>query len=147
MRIEHHVDIAAPPSLVWELTVDVDALPDHTPTMTDVARLDQAPLAVGSRVRIKQPAQRAKVWTVTELDENRRFSWATRSTGTVMTASHDMVETSTGTTNTLTVDMDGPIGAVIGALVRRQVKKAIATENEAFKAVAEQRHGSSTVVE
>jgi uncharacterized membrane protein len=137
MRIQHSLEIAAPPSRVWELTIDVEALPDHTRTMTDVSRLDQAPLAIGSTVRIKQPAQRAKIWTITELDDNRRFSWVTRSTGTVMTASHDLVETPTGTTNTLTVDMDGPLGAVIGRLVGRQVQKAIATENQAFKTAAE----------
>lgn len=142
MRIQHRIEIAAPPSRVWEHTVDVEALPDHTPTMTYVVRLDRAPLVVGSRVRIKQPAQRAKIWTITELDENRRFSWATRSTGTVMTASHDLAESATGTTNTLTVDMAGPLGGVIGALVRRQIRRALSTENEACKASAEGRHRS-----
>jgi carbon monoxide dehydrogenase subunit G len=137
MRIQHQIDIAASPSRVWELTVDVEALPDHTPTMTKVDRLEQAPLAIGSKVRIKQPAQRAKIWTITELDDNRRFSWTTRSTGTAMTASHDLAETSTGTTNTLTVEMNGPLGAVFGVLVRRQIQKALATENRAFKTAAE----------
>lgn len=137
MRIQHHIDIAAPRSRVWELTVDVEALPDHTPTMTEVERLEPAPLAIGSKVRIKQPAQRAKIWTITEFDDHSRFSWTTRSTGTTMTASHDLLETSTGTTNTLTVDMNGPLGAVFGVLVRRQIQKALATENSAFKTAAE----------
>lgn len=139
MRIQHQIDIAAPPSRVWELTVDVEVLPDHTPTMTKVERLEQAPLAIGSTVRIKQPAQRAKIWTITEFDENSRFSWTTRSTGTIMTASHDLAETSTGTANTLTVDMNGPLGAVFGVLVRRQIQKVLATENNAFKMAAETR--------
>ena len=137
MRIQHQIDIAAPPSRVWELTVDVEALPDHTPTMTKVERLEQTPLAIGSKLRIKQPAQRSKVWTITEFDENRRFSWTTRSPGTTLTASHDLAETSAGTTNTLTVDMNGPLGAVFGVLVRRQIQKALATENGAFKTAAE----------
>jgi uncharacterized protein YndB with AHSA1/START domain len=137
MRIQHHIDIDAPRSRVWELTVDVEALPDHTPTMTNVERLELAPLAIGSKVRIKQPAQRAKIWTITEFDGPSRFSWTTTSAGTTMTASHDLVETSTGTRNTLSVDMSGPLGAVFGALVRRQIKKALATENGAFKAAAE----------
>lgn len=137
MRIQHSLEIDAPPSRVWELTVDVEALPDLTPTLTDVARLDQGPLGIGSTVRIKQPAQRAKIWTVTEFDENRRFSWTTRSAGTVMTGRHELAETPTGTTNTLTVEMTGPIGSLVGTLVRRQIRTAIITENESFKAAAE----------
>lgn len=137
MRIQHSLDIAAPPSRVWEVTIDVEALPDLTPTMTDVELLDPAPLAVGSTVRIKQPAQRAKVWTITDLRPGERFSWATRSAGVAMTASHDLVKTSTGTTNTLTVDIDGRFARVVGALVRRPILKAITTENQALKAAAE----------
>ncbi len=137
MRVQHQITIAAPPSRVWVATVDVEALPEYTPTMTEVVRLDQTPLAVGSKVRIKQPLQRAKIWTVTELDENRRFSWTTRSAGTVMSATHDIVQTSTGTTNTLSVDMTGPLGTVLGALIRRQIAKALATENTGLKTAAE----------
>lgn len=137
MRIQHILDIAAPPSTVWELTIDVESLPDHTPTMTDVTLLDPSPLKVGSTVRIKQPAQRAKVWTVTELEPNKRFTWATKSAGTVMTASHNLLETPSGTTNTLTVDIEGRLAPLIGTLIRRPIRKALATENNGFKAAAE----------
>lgn len=34
-------NIDASPTRVWEVTVDVEALPNHTPTMTDVTQ--QAP--------------------------------------------------------------------------------------------------------
>lgn len=137
MNIQHRLDIAAPPSRVWDLTIDVEALPDHTPTMTEVTRLDTAPLTVGSTVRIKQPAQRSKIWTVTEFEPTKRFSWTTRSAGTTMSASHDLVETPNGTTNTLTVDIDGRLAPLIGALLRRPIRKAIAIENRALKAAAE----------
>lgn len=138
MRVQHEIAVDAPPSRVWCLTVDVEALPDHTPTMTEVTRLDQAPLTVGSKVRIKQPLQRAKIWTVTEFDPNRRIAWSTRSAGMAMTATHDIAETSTGTTNTLTVDMTGPLGTVLGRLVRRQIATALSTENSGLKTAAEQ---------
>jgi len=137
VNIQHRLDIAAPPSRVWDLTIDVEALPDHTPTMTEVTRLDTAPLTVGSTVRIKQPAQRSKIWTVTEFEPTKRFSWTTRSAGTTMSASHDLVETPNGTTNTLTVDIDGRLAPLIGALLRRPIRKAIAIENRALKAAAE----------
>lgn len=141
MKLQHQLDIAAPPSRVWELTIDVESLPDHTPSMTSVELLDPAPLAVGSTVRIKQPAQAAKVWTVTELVPDQRFSWTTRSAGVTMTASHLLVETPNGTSNTLTVDMEGRFAWVIGALIRRPIQKAIAAENHGFKAAAERARG------
>jgi len=54
-----------------------------------------------------------------------------------MSASHDLVETPNGTTNTLTVDIDGRLAPLIGALLRRPIRKAIAIENRALKAAAE----------
>lgn len=144
MKIQHTLDIAAPPSRVWELTIDVESLPDHTPTMSSVTLLDPAPVAVGSTARIKQPGQRAKVWTVTQVEPNKRFSWNTTSSGMVMTASHDLVETPTGTTNTLTVEMDGLLAPVLGLLLRWPIGRAIAAENEGFKAAAESPAGGSS---
>jgi len=36
--------------------------------MTSVERLDDGPITLGSRARVKQPGQRPAVWTVTELE-------------------------------------------------------------------------------
>ena len=47
MRLEHTIDINAPIDRVWDLTLDVEALPNLTSTMTSVERLDDGPLAVG----------------------------------------------------------------------------------------------------
>jgi len=136
MRIEHSIEIDEPIERVWELTLDVEAWPEHTPSMTSVELLDD-PLLVGSRARIKQPAQREKVWTVTALVPRRRFAWTTKSMGTVMTASHRLAESASGTTNTLTIDIEGALAPVIGFLLRRPIRSALTQENEGFKAWAE----------
>lgn len=57
--------------------------------------------------------------------------------GATMTASHVLTATEEGTTNTLTVDIDGPLSSFVGALVRGPISKAIATENQGFKTAAE----------
>lgn len=137
MRIEHTIDIEAPVDRVWELTLDVESWPEHTPTMTFVERLDSAALAVGSRVRIKQPAQRTRVWTVTAFETRRLFAWSTRAMGTSMTAGHRLVPNAAGTTHVLTVDIDGPLSRLVGPLMRRPIAGAIARENRGFKAAAE----------
>lgn len=137
MRIEHSLEIAAPVARVWELTLDVEAWPDLTPTITRVEWLGDPPIAVGSQARIKQPAQRAKVWTVTALEPERRFAWATRSLGLTMTGTHDLAASNAGTINTLSIDLEGPLARLVGTLFRRAIRKAITTENEGFKAAAE----------
>lgn len=143
MRIEHSIEIDAPIERVWELTLDVEAWPEHSPSMTSVELLDDG-LLVGSRARVKQPARGAKVWTVTALVPRKRFTWTTKSMGTVMTASHHLAETADGTTNTLTIDIEGALAPVIGFLLRRPIRGAITKENEGFKAWAEGTASEST---
>lgn len=137
MRIEHSIEIAAPVERVWELTVDVERLPELTPTMTRVERLDDGPLVAGSRVRIEQPRQRPRIWSVTTLEPKERFEWATRALGSTMTGGHEMSPTATGTRNTLSVELEGPFGGLFGRLLRRPLLAAITAENEGFKAAAE----------
>ena len=138
MRIQNTIDIDAPVSDVWQVTTDVERLPSITPTMTRVERLDGGPLAVGSQARIKQPGQRARVWTVTVLEPERRFAWSTKVMGATMTATHELAPTERGTSNTLTIDVDG---ALVGALVKAPARKAIARENEGFRAATERSPG------
>lgn len=140
MRIENVIDIDAAAEHLWELTLDVESWPQHTPTMTSVERLDHRPMAVGSAVRIKQPAHRERVWTVSELEPGHRFAWSARALGTTMTAAHTLVPTPSGTTQTLSVDIDGRFSRLVGALVARPIARAIAAENLGFKAAAESQH-------
>ncbi|HEX6422388.1 MAG TPA: SRPBCC family protein [Acidimicrobiales bacterium] len=137
MRIEHTIDIAAPPEKVWALTVDVESWPELSPTMTAVERLDEGPLRVGSTARVKQPGQRAKVWTVTAVEQGRRFAWASRVFGTDMTATHTLHPTGEGTANTLTIDVTGRASGLVGRVIGGQIHNTLATENAKFKQAAE----------
>ncbi|HRC62102.1 MAG: SRPBCC family protein [Dehalococcoidia bacterium] len=137
MRIEHTIEIAAPADRVWELTLDVEKWPELTPTITSVKRLDGGPMAVGSQARIKQPAQGTRVWTVTDLEPKRHFVWSTKVMGSRMTGGHHLSQGATGTTNRLTVDIEGPFAPVLGVLLRRPILNAITKENQGFKRAAE----------
>src|SRR5512144_1662591 len=75
MRIEHAVDVDAPPDVVWMVLMDVEAWPALTPSMTSVEKAESGPLKVGSRVKIKQPRLPLTEWTVTDLVDNERFTW------------------------------------------------------------------------
>ena len=71
---EHSIDIDATPAIVWAHTIDVESWPQTFPTVTTVERLDDGPLRVSSRARIKQPGQPHRVWTVTEIEAQHRFA-------------------------------------------------------------------------
>jgi uncharacterized membrane protein len=137
MRIEHTIDVNAPVERVWALTIDIESWPATTPTMSAVERLDDGPIRPGSTARVKQPGQRAKVWTVTAIEPGRRFAWRARLLGTGMTATHTLSPTDSGTANTLTIDFTGWGSGLVGRLVAGQVRKALAAENAGFKRAAE----------
>lgn len=137
MKIENTILIDAPVRDIWNLTIDVEALPELTPTMTKVSRIGHEPIGVGSEVSIKQPGQPERVWTVIELEPDRSFVWSTKAMGMTMTASHQLADAEVGTSNTLTIEVTGALSPVVGPLLRRPLRKALATENQGFKAAAE----------
>jgi uncharacterized membrane protein len=139
MHMEHVIDIAAPVETVWDLTVDIERWPALMPTITRVERLDGGPLAVGSRARLKQPAQRPTVWTVTTMEPHARFVWEAKVAGVATAASHRLEATPTGCRNTLVIDTCGRGARLLALVAGRRIRATLATENDRFKTVAEAR--------
>lgn len=137
-RIEHEIEIEAPVGVVWALTEAIEGWPDFTPTMTRIERLDDGPLAAGSRARVKQPWQREAVWTVTTIDPPTRFAWKRRMGPMTIVATHALVETGRGCTQTLTVEMTGFGSAVFGVLSGAQIYGSLGAENKSFRRRAEE---------
>lgn len=129
MRFTDELVIAAPIEVVWDLTVDVEAWPSLTPTISNVELLDSGPIAVGRRARVTQPAQRPAVWTVTRLEPPATFAWERRVFKARMTGSHHLEATSEGTRNTLVLEVTGFGSGLIGFLAGRALRSAIHTEN------------------
>ena len=136
MTITHELIIEAPVPDVWALTVDVEAWPAMTPTITSVQRLDTGPLRVGSTARIKQPGQSARIWTVTTLEPNEAFAWETKVFGMRMIGGHRLEQVGEGCRNVLSVGMSGALSGIVEGLLERQLRKTIATENEGFRRAA-----------
>ncbi|MFN8193053.1 MAG: SRPBCC family protein [Nocardioidaceae bacterium] len=138
MHWENTTEIDTPVDAMWAITLDVDALPDISPTMTAVERLTPGDLAPGSEVRIKQPGQPARVWTVTTVEAPHRFVWQTKVGPATMVATHALEATGDGATrNTLRIDLTGAGSGLVGRLGGRRIAEALATENAGFKRVAE----------
>jgi hypothetical protein len=137
MLITHELVIDAPVDRVWALTLDIEAWPATTPTITDVHRDDQGPLRKGSTARLKQPGQPVRTWTVIDVQPSSLFSWQTRAMGMTMLATHRLTSHDSKTRNTLTLELTGATAGVLGPLLRKKLLATIATENEGFRRAAE----------
>lgn len=131
------VDIAAPPERTWQAVTDVADWPRWTTSMSSVKRLDDGPLRVGSRARIKQPGLPVNVWEVTDLDEGTSFTWVTRTPGVVASAGHEVTATANGSRLTLSVTWTGALGGLMSALMGKRTRASITRDAEGHKACAE----------
>ena len=131
MHVEQTAAVAAAPEAVWEALVDVERWPTWTRSMQRVRRLDDGPLVPGSRVRIKQPRLLPVVWTVTELDEGRSFSWAAEGAGVRSVATHEVRPMGAGTSELrLTFDQTGPLAPVLDPFLSRLTRRYVRMEAE-----------------
>lgn len=142
MRQTTTIDTAAGLDAAWNALVDVASWPQWTPSMTTVERLDDGPLRVGSRARIKQPGFPWLVWEVSDLRPGAEFTWFTTAPGTRTEGRHLLARNPDGTTRiTLVIDQTGPLGAVVGTLTKGKTKRFLALEAAGLKAASEHTTG------
>jgi uncharacterized protein YndB with AHSA1/START domain len=132
-KYEITVDIDAPPERVWDVMVDVEKWPEWTPSMSSVKRLDPGELRVGSRARIKQPGLAPNTMTVTHLERDKTFTWATRAPGLLVTATHTVEPRGKGSQVILSVTFDGLIGGLLGRAMKTINERYIAFEAAGLK--------------
>jgi len=133
MVIENRKLIAAPRSIVWNVTVDVERWPQWTPTVERVIRLDDGPFEVGSVARIKQPGLPEAEWRVTSLTEGEGFTWEARVRGMRMVASHALTSSGNETTSMLSIDIRGFVAVLLCPLIRAYVEGTLEQENAGLK--------------
>lgn len=137
MRIETTVSVAAPREAVWAAMTDVESWPEISESVTSLRKLDPGPLRVGARVRLKQPKLPPAVWTVTELSDSERFSWATPGLGFRTTAFHEVAADGEGSLLRLGVEQDGPLSGLVGRLFRGLAERYVDLEATGLKRRAE----------
>lgn len=137
MTLDDTIHIEAPADVVWTVTEDIERWPEWTPTVTTARRLDDGAFGIGSRVRIKQPAQPESEWIVTEYVRGHRFAWTTRRPGLRMTASHEVSPHESGAANVLRVDLSGVAAVALWPMFRIAIRRALTLENRGLKARCE----------
>jgi uncharacterized membrane protein len=127
------VHIEAPPDEVVAVLFDVERWPEWTSTMTRVRRLDQGPLAVGSRAEVRQPKLPPALWQVTELDAQRGFEWETRGFGLKLEAGHLVEQDMTGSRVTLSLRFSGLLASLVARFFGSLCRRYIAIEAEGLR--------------
>lgn len=137
MEFSAEVLIDAEPPHVWMIFTRVAEWPDWTTSVTEVTPLDPGPLAVGKRVRIRQPKLPVTTWTLTEYTEGRSWTWVAKAPGARTTAEHIVEPHGDGTRVRLRVRQEGWLGTLVGKLTAGLTDRYLALESEGLKSRAE----------
>jgi uncharacterized membrane protein len=137
MRYTREEIVHAPADRVWQLLVDVERWPTWTASMKEIKRLEDGPLVVGSRSRVIQPKGRPTVWTVTELEPGRNFTWVASRPGLSLAAVHRIGDAGDGVRTTLEFTASGPLAWLTFLIAGSRVRCYVDMENAGLKRAAE----------
>jgi uncharacterized membrane protein len=138
MHTRSSVEIDAPAFLVWDVFSDVERWPEWTESVTRLVAIDGTGIAVGKRFEITQPRMPKLVWQVTEVNPGTSWIWTQRSPGGSTIARHDVIaETDARTLVRQELEQRGPIGSLVGLLMRRMTKRYLEFEAQGLKAQSE----------
>ena len=119
--------------VLWDMTMDLDALPELSPTFSSIEALDPGRVQVGSRFKLKQPGQGVRTWTITAIEPLERFQWQTSATGLTIVATHVLTPLpSDQSRNPLTVELSGWAAGLVGRFLRKPIGRALQRENDGF---------------
>jgi uncharacterized protein YndB with AHSA1/START domain len=117
--IAQTIPINAPPDAVWEAMVDVERWPVWAAYMKRLERQESGPLRRGSRVRVTPKGMPGSVWSVTEYDAGRSYTWTTRpAPGLILTGGHVVEAQGDGASATFSLAAAGPLGRALSLLLR-----------------------------
>ncbi len=138
MRFQTSIDIDASQQRVWDVLSDIEAWPRRIETVETVEILTKAPIATGSRVRLKQPKLPEGTWEVTVWDAPSSFEWIQKKTGATSVAGHLVESLGEGRARlTLTLEMRGFLIAIIGRFYKDLTNRYMDLEAEGMKRAAE----------
>jgi hypothetical protein len=110
---------------------DVGSWPSWAPTFTAVE--PAGPLQVGTDVRITQPGRGSATYQVEVLEPGRRFQWGSAGRAVVQHADHLVEPTSPDACRvTLSFEMSGWLGTVLGAVASRKIRSMVDSEAESL---------------
>ena len=138
MRFEKSIDINASQQRVWDVLSDLESWPRRIDTVEAVELLTPAPLAKGSRARLRHPKLPEGVWDVTVWDAPSYFEWTQKTSGMTSVAGHRVEALGEARARlTLTLDMRGLLIPVVALFYKGLTNDYLTRETEGMKRAAE----------
>ena len=138
MRYEKAIDIDASQRRVWDVLTDIEAWPQRIETVDSVELLTPAPIAEGSRVRLKQPKLPEGIWDITIWDAPSYFEWTQKTSGITSVAGHRVDALGDDRARlTLTLDMRGLLIPIMALFYKNLTNRYMNLEAEGMKRAAE----------
>jgi uncharacterized membrane protein len=138
MRFEKAIDIEAPQQRVWDVLSAIEAWPQRIETVDSVELLTPAPIAKGSRVRLKQPKLPEGTWDITVWEPPSYFEWTQKMTGATSVAGHRVESLGEGRARLrLTLDMRGLLIPIVALFYKDLTNRYMNLEAEGMKRAAE----------
>ena len=131
------IDIAAPTERVWLVMSDVERWHEWTPSVTSIRRLDNGPFAVGSRALIRQPKFPPALWKITAIEPGKSFTWLNAAPGIRVIARHVVEPIASGSRATLSLEMQGALGGLLGRLTKAITERYLDLEARGLKTRSE----------
>ena len=138
MRFEKSIEVDAPQQRVWDVLSDIAAWPQRIATVDTVEVLNNPPVGLGSRVRLKQPKLPEGTWDITRWDPPSYFEWRQKTSGITSTAGHRVEAISEGRARlTLTLEMKGLLVVMVRLFYKGLTNRYMMMEAEGMKRAAE----------
>lgn len=133
IELKQHIDIAAPPAVVWPIMADVVTWHEWTASITRIEPLGDADLVVGHRFRVHQPKLPAAIWQVREVLPDKGFAWVSKAPGALIEGHHWIEPRPGGCRVELSIRYGGVVGTMIGWMFRSISVKYIGMEAVGLK--------------
>jgi uncharacterized membrane protein len=134
MKVTDGVTIDASVERVWDVFSDVERWPAWTASITSLTLIEGSDVAVGTRVRIKQPRFPHLVWEVTEVEPGVSWTWVSTSPGARTAATHILSSRGPASTDVVQIiEQTGPLGVLVGRLTRRLTRRYLTMEAAGLK--------------
>ena len=137
--IARTVSINALPDKVWKIITDVERWPEWATYMKRLEPQGEATLGLGSLVKVTPKGLPGSIWEVTEFDSARSYTWVTSlAPGLRMTGGHVVEPEGAGARVTFSLEVSGPVGALVGPLLAVVFRRNTRLATEGLKAYCEQ---------
>jgi hypothetical protein len=134
MNLQQSAEIRAEVTSVWATLMDVERWSEWTRTIDSIERLDTGAFGIGSRARVRQPRIPVAIWTVTEFEPGRSFTWISEAIGIRSVATHRLEPRGAGmVTLTLGLVQTGWLAWLVRSRAEKTAREYLAIEAQGLK--------------